>query len=91
MNKYITKVARHMKNTQQTLNTSNRAKLRLTEVERLIKQHRIIVPPLSRRTLTKMCEEGIEFETVGRSPSRYGWLIYEDSFWAWANALDDAA
>ena len=76
-----------MKNTQQTLNTKGRGRLRLTEVERLIKLHRIIVPPLARRTLTRMCEEG-EFETVGTAPTRYGWLIYEDSFWAWAKELD---
>lgn len=78
-----------MKTIKQTLNTSNRAKLRLTEVERLIKVHRMIVPPLSRRTLTRMCEEG-EFDTVGTAPTRYGWLIYEDSFWAWASSLDSA-
>lgn len=76
-----------MQNTQQTLNTKVRGRLRLTEVERLIKLHRIIVPPLARRTLIRMCEEG-EFETVGTSPTRFGWLIYEDSFWAWAKGLD---
>jgi hypothetical protein len=71
----------------QTLDTRPRTKLRLAEVERLIKQHRIIVPPLSRRLLTKMCEEG-RFETVGTKPTALGWLVYEDSFWKWVKGLD---
>ena len=77
-----------MKTIKQTLNTSNRAKLRLTEVERLIKLHRLIVPPISRRTLTRMCEDG-RFETVDNGPTRLGWLIYEESFWAWAKSLEE--
>ncbi len=65
-----------------------RSKIRLSEVERLIRKHRIIVPPLSRQTLIKMCEEGI-FESVGSSPTILGWLVYEDSFWKWAKGLDE--
>lgn len=64
-----------------------RPKIRLGEVERLIRKHRILVPPLARNTLIKMCEEGI-FETVGNVPTRHGWLVFEDSFWKWARALD---
>jgi hypothetical protein len=64
-----------------------RPKLRLGEAERLIRKHRIIVPPLARNTLIAMCEEGI-FETAGNAPSRVGWLIYEDSFWKWAESLE---
>ncbi len=64
-----------------------RPKIRLGEVERLIRKHRILVPPLARNTLIKMCEEGI-FETVGNVPTRHGWLVFEDSFWKWAKALD---
>jgi hypothetical protein len=60
-----------------------RTRIRLGEVERLIRKHRIIVPPPARNTLIKMCEEGI-FETAGRSATRHGWLVYEDSFWKWA-------
>lgn len=71
----------------QLLDYSSRPKLRLTEVERLIKRHRIIVPPLSRRTLTNMCEQGI-FETAGVGPSRLGWLVFEDSFWNWVKSLE---
>jgi hypothetical protein len=75
-----------MREIQRPLNIESRPKLRITEIERLIKAHRIIVPPIARRTLTKMCEEGV-FETVGDQPTRYGWLVYEDSFWKWAKNL----
>jgi len=64
-----------------------RALLRLSEIERLMKAKRIIVPPLARRTLTQMCEEGA-FETAGNKPTSLGWLVYEDSFWKWVRELD---
>jgi hypothetical protein len=64
-----------------------RPKIRLGEVERLIRKHRIIIPPITRNTLIKMCEEGI-FETAGTEPSRHGWLVFEDSFWKWAELLE---
>jgi hypothetical protein len=73
---------------QQTLDIKIRAKLRLSEVERLIKKHRIIVPPLSRPTLVSFCEDGT-FETAGSQPTSLGWLVYEDSFWKWAKSLDE--
>lgn len=62
--------------------------LRLREIERLIKVHRILVPPPTRRTLTYLCHDGT-FETVGREPTNLGWLVYEDSFWKWANGLGE--
>ena len=68
---------------KQTDETKVRSKLRLGEVERLIKKHRIVVPVLSRQTLQNMCEDGT-FETAGNKPTRLGWLVYEDSFWKWA-------
>ncbi len=61
--------------------------MRLGEVERLIRKHRIIVPPLSRSTLIRMCEDGT-FETVGAAPTKLGWLVYEDSFLEWVKSLD---
>ena len=76
-----------MKHTQRTLDLSPRTKLRLSEVERLIKEHRIIVPPLSRTTLVNMCEDGT-FETAGTRPATIGWLVFEDSFWKWVKSLD---
>lgn len=72
---------------EQLLTSTLRPKLRLTEIERLIKKHRIIVPPLSRSTLVNMCEDGT-FETAGARPTTIGWLVYEDSFWRWAKDLD---
>ena len=72
---------------QQTLHMKIRPKLRLGEIERLIKKHRIIVPPLSRQTLIRMCEEGI-FETAGNAAGRSGWLVFEDSFLKWVEELD---
>jgi hypothetical protein len=72
----------------QTLDVQfTRTKIRLSEVERLIKKHRIIVPPLSRSTLVGMCEDGT-FETAGTRPTKLGWLVFEDSFWKWAKDLD---
>ena len=68
---------------KQTDDGQIRSKLRLGEVERLIKKHRIVVPCLSRQTLQHMCEDGT-FETAGDKPTRLGWLVYEDSFWKWA-------
>ena len=68
---------------KQTDDSQIRSKLRLGEVERLIKKHRIVVPCLSRQTLQNMCEDGT-FETAGDKPTRLGWLVYEDSFWKWA-------
>jgi hypothetical protein len=68
---------------KQTDDGQIRSKLRLGEVERLIKKHRIVVPCLSRQTLQNMCEDGT-FETAGDRPTRLGWLVYEDSFWKWA-------
>ncbi len=75
-----------MKQPHDNKNTRVRTKLRLGEVERLIRKHRIVVPPPSRTTLIEMCEDGT-FETAGNSPTRIGWLVYEDSFWRWAADL----
>ena len=66
---------------------TGRPKLRIAEIDRLIRKHRIIVPPLSRRTLREMCEDGT-FETVGNAPTKFGWLVFEDSFLAWVRSLN---
>ena len=78
-----------MKETKEIKRTSPvipRPALRLGEVERLIRTHRILIPAPSRPKLQKLCEEGI-FETVGGSPTDFGWLVYEDSFWKWAKEM----
>ncbi|MFL6469142.1 MAG: hypothetical protein ACJ72Z_14385 [Pyrinomonadaceae bacterium] len=64
-----------------------RPKLRLSEVERLIKTLRIIIPPPTRHTLIKMCEDGT-FETLGNKPTNVGWLVFEDSFLKWAEKMN---
>lgn len=73
---------------KQILDFQPRTKIRLSEVERLIKKHRIIVPPPSRQTLIRLCEDGT-FETMGDKPTAIGWLVFEDSFIQWARSLDD--
>jgi hypothetical protein len=69
------------------LQSKIRPKMRLGELERLIRKHRIIVPPLTRNTLINMCEEGV-FETAGAATTRHGWLVFEDSFWKWVEDLE---
>jgi len=61
-----------------------RPKLRLAKVEELIAQHRIVDPPPSRQTLINWIEEGI---LDGRL-TQLGWIVYEDSFIAWAKSLE---
>jgi hypothetical protein len=76
-----------MNSPQHSFHIDVRTKLRLSEIERLIKQHRLIVPAPSRPTLVGLCEDGT-FETAGGQPTRLGWLVFEDSFWKWARGLD---
>ena len=78
---------RHMKHTEQLLDISPRPKLRLSEIERLIRQHRIVVPPPSRRRLHDMCDEGI-FETAPRVAPHSPVLVYEDSFLKWVESME---
>jgi hypothetical protein len=66
---------------------SNRPKLRLAEIERLIKKYRLIVPPPSRQALHKLCQDGT-LETSTTSPTSFGWMVYEDSFLEWIKSLD---
>lgn len=61
-----------------------RPKLRLSEVERLIEKHRIIVPCPSRQTLINWLEDG----TLEGVQSSLGWLVYEDSFLAWVTGQE---
>lgn len=67
---------------------SPRPKLRLAEIESLIRKHRIIVPALSRRALIALCEDGT-LETAGNAPTKVGWLVFEDSFLRWVRNLDE--
>lgn len=72
---------------KRTLNIESKPVIRLSEVEKLIKRHRIITPAPSRKTLQRMCEDGT-FDAVGNAPTKFGWLVYEDSFLRWIDSLD---
>lgn len=72
---------------QQTDDPIRRARMRLSEIERIVRKERILIPPPSRTKLLAMCEDGT-FETAGSGPSKFGWLVYEDSFWKWVKSLD---
>ena len=76
-----------MNTIQHSLDLPLRTKIRLSEIERLIRKHRIIVPPLSRRALVAMCEDGT-FETAKRKSPGQSWLVYEDSFLDWLRRMD---
>jgi hypothetical protein len=76
-----------MNTTQRLADINSSTKLRVSEIERLIRIHRIIVPPLSRRTIVRLCEEGT-FKTVPRTSPRDPYLIYENSFLEWVKSLD---
>ncbi len=73
--------------TKRLLDLSPRPKLRLSEIEKLIRKHRIVVPPPSRRTLVALCEEG-KLETAKRSAG-LPYLVFEDSFLKWVKELDE--
>lgn len=76
-----------MNDRKQPLDRKVRTKLRLGEVERIIKENRVIVPVPSRQSLIRMCESG-KLETVGGAPTTLGWLVYEDSLWEWIREFD---
>lgn len=77
-----------MNTTQRLADINSSTKLRVSEIERLIRIHRIIIPPLSRRSIVRLCEEGT-FKTAARTSSRDPYLIYEDSFLKWVKGLDE--
>ena len=77
-----------MHTTKQLLEFQPRPKLRLSEIERLIREHRIIVPTPSRKRLIELCEEGI-LEAAKRSNRREPYLVYEDSFLKWVRGMEE--
>jgi hypothetical protein len=60
-----------------------RPMLRLSEIEQILKQYRVMRTPPSRNTLIEMCEEG----TLEGNKTRFGWMVYEDSFEDWVRSL----
>ena len=88
-NEYAKEHSRPMNTTKQLFDTPPRPTLRLSEVERLIRIHRIVVPPISRRRLYEMCESG-ELEcaaALGTGRKRH--LVFEDSFLEWVRRLGE--
>ena len=77
-----------MHTTQQTLHKPIRTKIRLSEIDRIIRKNRIIVPPPCRDKLRELCEEGV-LESVRRKSPREPYLVYEDSFLKWLEDLDE--
>lgn len=78
----------HMTTTKRTLDLTTRTLLRLSEIERIIRHNRIIVPTPSRSTLIEMCEDGT-FRTAKRRNARSPYLVYEDSFLRWVESLTE--
>lgn len=72
---------------KQLLDLQPKTMLRLSEVERLIRIHRIVVPPLSRHALIALCEDGT-FETAPRRTTRGRYLVSEASFLEWVRDLN---
>jgi hypothetical protein len=62
-----------------------RPQLRLGEIEEILRAAHAIVP--SRPTLVAMCEDG----TLEGQKTRFGWVVYEDSFKAWVKSLQQQA
>ena len=65
-------------------------KLRLCEIEQILRQTRVIVPVPSRSTLIKLIEDGT-LKGLMPSHSQFGYLVYEDSFQEWVKSLQQEA
>jgi len=75
-----------MNTTQRLLDLKPPTMLRLAEIERIIRKERLIVPPLSRRMLIRLCDEGV-FQTAPRTRPRDPYLVTEESFLKWVKSL----
>jgi hypothetical protein len=64
-----------------------RPTLRLSEIQEIMKAYRITGSAPSRDTLITLCEDGT-FEAM---KSRFGWLVFEDSFETWVRSLQHRA
>jgi hypothetical protein len=62
-------------------------RLRLSRIEEILKQARVIDPVPSRFTLCNMCEDG----RLDAVRTEFGWLVSEESFKAWIKSLDHKA
>jgi hypothetical protein len=75
-----------MNTTQRLLDLKPPTMLRLAEIERLIRKERLIVPPLSRRMLITLCDNGA-FDIAPRTHARAPYLVTEESFLNWVARL----
>ncbi len=60
-----------------------RPTLRLSEIQAIMREYRITGTPPSRDTLIELCEDG----TLEANKTRFGWLVFEDSFDRWVEGL----
>ena len=67
------------------LDFSPRSMLRLSMVEQIIRDNRLLVPAPSRPKLIALIEEG----RMQGKRTEYGWLVFEDSFLAWIKELQN--
>ena len=79
-----------MNTTQRLLDLKPPTMLRLSEIERILRKERLIVPPLSRRMLITLCDNGI-FDTAPRTHPRAPYLVTEESFLRWVKSLSGRA
>ena len=75
-----------MNTTQRLLDLKPPTMLRLSEIERIIRKERLIVPPLSRRMLITLCDNGV-FQTAPRPTLRAPYIVTEKSFLKWVAGL----
>ena len=70
----------------QSLDIKKTRRLRLSEIDRIIRKEGIIIPVPSRPTLIAFCEDGTFENSV---KTKFGWLVYEESFLKWVESLDN--
>jgi hypothetical protein len=66
---------------------ATRRALRLSEIEEILRNTRVIVPIPSRTYFLKRLEDG----TLDGYRTQFGWLVYEDSFKNWVKSLHQEA
>ncbi len=64
-----------------------RPSLRLSRIEEILQQTRIVDPLPSRQTLINLIEDG----TLDGKKTNLGYLVYEDSFKSWVRSLQPEA
>lgn len=61
-----------------------RPKMRLSDIQRFMKDHAVVGSAPSRGSLIALCEDG----TLEAIKTRYGWLVFIESFEAWVRSMD---